>query len=107
MSPPRRHWLLFDIYADLRAMVRMYLDFRFQMSWAARVAPLILLPAIAMSWLWLPGTALLNTVSLNILGTLYEKVVDLFLAFVLFKVVHGEVTRYRQTSPDLPPSLRL
>jgi hypothetical protein len=110
-SPPaptrRRPWLLFDAYAELRAIVRMYLDPRFRLTWAARVVPLILLPAIALSGLWLPGTTLLNKITLDIVGTLLEKVVDLLLAFVLFQVVHREATRYRTTSPDLPPSLRL
>ena len=46
-------------------------------------------------------------ITLDIVGTLLEKVVDLLLAFVLFQVVHREATRYRTTSPDLPPSLRL
>jgi hypothetical protein len=105
--PPRRPWLLWDIYAELRAIVRMYLDPRFRLTWSARLGPLILLSALATSWLWLPGVSLLNKVSVDILGTLCVKVVDLLLAFVLFKIVHGEVTRYRTTSPDLPPSLRL
>jgi hypothetical protein len=29
------------------------------------------------------------------------------LAFVLFKVLGQEARRYRETSPDLPPNLRL
>lgn len=106
-TPGRRPWLLFEIYAELRATVRMYVDPRFRLTWRARLLPLILLAAIATSGLWLPGNDFLNKITLNIVGTLYEKVVDLLLAFVLFKVVHREVTRYRNTSPDLPPSLRL
>ena len=65
-------------------------------SWAGNAA-------IATSWFWLPGTSLLPSV----VTTLVMKVVDLVLAFVLWKVLHREVTRYRATSPDLPPSLRL
>jgi hypothetical protein len=38
---------------------------------------------------------------------LLVKAVDLVLAFVLYKVLHRAVRRYRETSPDLPPSLRL
>jgi hypothetical protein len=65
--------------------------------------PLVLLAAIATSWIWLPGTSILPTV----VTTLVVKAVDLLLALVLFKVLHREVTRYRNSSPDLPPSLRL
>jgi hypothetical protein len=106
-APGRRPWLLFEVYAELRAMVRMYVDPRFRLTWQARLLPLVLLVAIATSGLWLPGNDFLNKITLNIVGTLYEKVVDLALAFVLFKVLHREVSRYRQSSPDLPPSLRL
>ena len=35
------------------------------------------------------------------------KVLQLVIAFVLFKVLAHEARRYRETSPDLPPSLRL
>jgi hypothetical protein len=100
LRPP---WLLFDVYAEARAAVRMYLDPRFRLTWQARLLPPILLVAIATSWVWLPGTSLLP----GFLSTLLVKVVDLLLALVLFKVLHREVTRYRNSSPDLPPSLRL
>jgi hypothetical protein len=105
-TPLRRRWLLHDLYADVRAIVRLYLDPRFRLTWQARLAPLILLPAIILSWYWLPGTGLLSALPFNI-DRLYDKIVDLLLAFVLFHVLHREATRYRATSPDLPPSLRL
>jgi hypothetical protein len=100
LRPP---WLLFDVYAEARATVRMYLDPRFRLTWQARLLPPILLAAIATSWIWLPGTAVLP----GVVSTLVMKAVDLLLALVLFKVLHREVTRYRNSSPDLPPSLRL
>jgi hypothetical protein len=100
LRPP---WLLFDVYAEARAAVRMYLDPRFRLTWQARLLPPILLAAIATSWIWLPGTAVLP----GVVSTLIMKAVDLLLALVLFKVLHREVTRYRNSSPDLPPSLRL
>jgi hypothetical protein len=102
----RQPWLLFSVYAEFRAILRMYLDPRFRLSWQGRLAPLILLPAIALSWFWLPGTAVLSALPFGI-DRLYVKIVDLLLAFVLFHVLHREATRYRTTSPDLPPSLRL
>lgn len=102
----RRPWLLFEVYAELRTMLRMYVDPRYRMGWQGRVLPVALLGAIVTSWFWLPGTATLGAIS-SALGTLYMKVFDLAIAFVLCKVVHREVQRYRETSPDLPPSLRL
>jgi hypothetical protein len=102
----RQPWLLFSVYAEFRAILRMYLDPRFRLTWQGRLAPVILLPAIALSWFWLPGTAVLSAVPFGI-DRLYVKIVDLLLAFVLFHVLHREATRYRSTSPDLPRSLRL
>ncbi len=99
----RRPWLLFEVYAELRAMLRMYVDPRYRLGWQGRTLPLLLVAAIATSWVWLPGTSILP----GFVSTLYMKIFDLALAFVLCKVVHREVTRYRATSPDLPASLRL
>jgi hypothetical protein len=106
---PRRRWLLGELFAELRVMVRMYLDPRFRVSWASRLTPLIVIPAILTSWMWLPGTAVIDKLPLGLwsLDTLYVKTVDLLLAFILFKVLNRDATRYRSTSPDLPPSLRL
>jgi len=106
-APRQPSWLLVDVYAEARALLRMYLDRRFRLTWQARLLPLILVAAIATSWIWLPGAEIFNKVTLGIGGTLYVKVIDLVLAFVLFKVLHREVSRYRSTSLDLPPSLRL
>ena len=108
VPPPRRRWLLGEIFAELRVIVRMYLDPRFRVSWASRLAPLILIPAILTSWIWLPGTAVLEKVPIvGALDTVYVKTVDLILAFVLFKALNRDATRYRSTFTDLPPSLRL
>jgi hypothetical protein len=107
-SPPRgegrkagRRWLLWETIAEARAIVRMIVDPRYRLSWSGRVVPLVLLALIATSWWWVPGT------SFFLFGSLLNKAVDLVLAFVLFKVLGQEARRYRETSPDLPPHLRL
>jgi hypothetical protein len=96
-----RRWLLWETIAEARAIVRMFVDPRYRLSWFGRVVPLVLVAAIATSWFWVPGT------SIPLFGTLLDKAVDLVLAFVLFKVLGHEARRYRETSPDLPPTLRL
>jgi hypothetical protein len=102
-TPVKPPWLLHDIYAEGRTIVRMYLDPRFRLTWQARILPIVLIAAIATSWVWIPGTSILP----GFVASLIVKVVDLLLALVLFKVLNREVTRYRASSPDLPPSLRL
>ena len=103
VAPP---WLLFDMYAEAQAMIRMYLDPRYRVSWQGRLLPVIFLAAIATSWIWILGSSTLNSL-FSPLAILLVKAVDLVVAFGLFKVLHREVNRYRQVSPDLPPSLRL
>jgi hypothetical protein len=101
-APPRpqRRWLLFDALAEARAIVRMFLDPRYHLPWPARVLPLVLLAAILTSS-WLPF------MGIPVVGGLLNKVIDLVLAFLLFKVLGHEARRYRETAPDLPPTLRL
>lgn len=93
-----RPWLLFDAYAELRTMVRMYLDPRYRPTWPARIAPLALLALIMTSWIWLPGTSILWTP----LMTIIDKAVDVALAFLAFKILNREARRYRELVGDLP-----
>jgi hypothetical protein len=90
-------WLLRDTVAEVRAILRMFVDPRYRMSWAGRIVAVGLVVAFVFSSWWVPGTSI----------PLVNKAVDLVLAFVLFKVLGYEARRYRETAPDLPPTLRL
>jgi hypothetical protein len=105
----RRPWLLFDLYADVRAAMYMFVDPRYRMSWSGRFLPWALLFAIGTSWFWIPFISLLYAIPAvgPFVATVLVKCVDLVLAFVLYKVLSREATRYRETSRDLPASLRL
>jgi len=94
-------WLLWDTWAELRAIVRMFIDPRYRLPRSARVWPLLLLVAILTAEYWVPFA------SVPILGSWLVKGIDLLLAFLLFKWLGHEARRYRQTSPDLPANLRL
>ena len=97
----RRPWLLWEIIAEFRIIYRMYVDPRYSMTWMARLVPLVLVVLILLSGWWGPWSYI------PFIGWLLDKCIDLVLAFVLFKVLSHEARRYRETSPDLPPSLRL
>lgn len=97
----RRPWLLFELWAEARAIIRMYVDPRYQLSWSGRLIPLFLVAVILTSSFWIPGT------SFTIIGPVFDKTLNLALGFVLFKILGHEARRYRETAPDLPPSLRL
>lgn len=95
---PSHRWLPFEMMAEFRAMVRMYLDPRYRLTWQTRLVPPLILFGMFLSW-WM-FTAIP-------LGFLFDRVVFLVLAYALFKLLTREATRYRMTSPDLPPSMRL
>jgi len=95
--PPR--WLLFEMLAEMRVMVRMCLDPRYRLSWQTRVLPPLFLFGMFLSWLLISG--------IPVIGFLLDRIMFLVLAYMLFKVLMREATRYRMTSPDLPPALRL
>ena len=93
------------MFAEARAIPRMYFDPRYRMTWVGRVLPIVLLvafffPDYALAIFPLVGP-LLAKISLLV------KVVELLIAYVLFKVLAHEARRYRETSPDIPPSMRL
>jgi hypothetical protein len=103
MPPPPRPSpsLLWDLLIEARVIVRMYVDPRYRMSWWGRLA-LVLLIAFVLTRLWVPFA------SLALFGiSPIEKAADLVLGFILFKLLGYEVRRYRETAPDLPPSMRL
>jgi hypothetical protein len=104
-SPSSGHppWLVVEAYAEARAMVRMYVDQRYSVSWVAKVMPIVLLVAIFTSWVWLPGTMIIYSPFM----TLVDKAVDLVLAFLTFKILSREVRRYRAAIADHPVAKRV
>ena len=98
-EPRPRHWLLFEMIAEMRVMVRMYLDPRYRLTWQTRLLPPLLIFGMICSWWMISG--------IPVVGFLMDRVVVLLLTYALFKVLTREATRYRMTSPDLPPTLRL
>ena len=100
VAPPpvlRQPWLLFDLIAELRAMVRMFFDVRYHVGWSTRLTVLVLLPLLLLSRFWLP----LSWVP--VAGPVFDKLVDLLLAFVIYKALSREAHRYLQTRAAYPP----
>jgi hypothetical protein len=87
-APARSSWLLVDIIAEARAMVRMFFDIHYRMAWYTRITVLIILIMILVSnwWLgWVP-----------VLGFVLIKLWDLVLAFLAYKILSREAQRYRE-----------
>ena len=99
--PAQCAWLVWETIAEARAIIRMYVDPRYRLSWLGRTLPLGLTAAFFSTQLWVPFS------SLPLLGWLPARTVEVVIGFFLFKVLGYEARRYRETAPDLPPSLRL
>jgi hypothetical protein len=88
-EPPRPPWLLLDIAAEIRTMVRMFFDRRYHVAWSTWLCVLILLPMIFFSeWWFLPA-------QIWWVGGYLNRALDLILAFVLYKALSREARRYR------------
>jgi hypothetical protein len=103
-AKPSLGWtaLLLELLIELRAIFCMFVDPRYRLGWPTRILTILLLVALATSMFWPPMSMLPNVVA-NIL----DKIVDLALSYILWKVLIHEARRYRQTAPDLPRSMRL
>ncbi|MCI0463457.1 MAG: hypothetical protein L0Z62_41495 [Gemmataceae bacterium] len=84
----RHPWLLVDLFRELRAMVRMFFDVRYNVAWSTRIIVLILLPLIFTSGWWFP------LAYFPFLGTFFMKVLDLLLTFFVYKALSREARRY-------------
>jgi len=89
----RPPWWLFEVYDDLRSVVRMYFDPRYRrhMTWTAFLTPFVLLACILVVWFWMPTSILVLGPALAFL----DKIVDILLAFFAFKILSRELHRYR------------
>jgi hypothetical protein len=97
-----RLWYFTDMLAELQAIYFMYVDPRYRLSWVGRIVPPLLLVLFLASEWWIKyafcGLGALPFV---------HKPIELALCYLMYKVVSMEARYYRQTAPDLPPSLRL
>lgn len=101
VAPPGTNstWLLFELYAEMRAIIHMYLDPRYRLGWRTRLLVPLFIVGIVLSK-WMIG-------GIYLIGWLLDLPISMLLLYAMFKVLSREATRYRMTSPDLPPALRL
>jgi hypothetical protein len=100
-----RSWLALDILNELRVMLRMLVDPRYRLTWPGRIVPVVVLVLIVLSdteklaflFPW-------NLVA--IFGYYVNKLFQILLLFIMFKVLLREVDRYRDQVPDAPRPLK-
>ena len=83
-------WLAVDLYQEITAIARMFFDLHYKVGWTTRLLVIVLVPAILTSHWWLPFS------HVPIIGELFDKVIDLALAFVVIKALSREARRYLQ-----------
>jgi hypothetical protein len=90
-APPtdKTGWLLIDLWSEVRTFGKMLFDHRYPFSYAGRFGPVIIACAYVFSWMFLGG----------IVGSILERLIDIVLAFVLYKIMSREVQRYRCMFP--------
>jgi hypothetical protein len=95
-AAPGQHasFLVIDLFVEAVAIFRMFFDFTYKVAWSTRILVVVLLLAILTSHWWLPGT------QIDIIGRYLDKLVDLVLAFILYKALSREAQRYLQTRPS-------
>jgi hypothetical protein len=86
----RPSWLFFDVVRELRLMFRMFWDTRFRVAWTTRLLVLLTFLYILTSHLWSP------VYFLPLIGGFADKLVDLVVALLLYKVLGREVRRYEE-----------
>jgi hypothetical protein len=90
----RPPWLIVDILNESRTMVRMFFDIRYRVGWFTRLFVVILLTLIFTSGLWFP------LAYLPLLGPPFDKIVDVLLAFLTYKVLSREARRYKASQRE-------
>jgi hypothetical protein len=86
-------WLLFDVLTELRAMVRMFFDVRYNVAWTTRLTVIVLAVLLALSEFWLK---FLPCASIWLVGEVLDKLVVVALAFLIYKALSREAQRYLQ-----------
>jgi hypothetical protein len=90
----RRSWLFIDLYTELRAIFWLFLDRRYQCSWICRlVIPVFLLLFFGSSWF---------LGSIPLIGWVIDKIFDVAIVIVAYKILSREAARYRLAVPDFP-----
>src|SRR5262245_35367437 len=101
-----RWWLILDVLNEFRVIFRMIVDPRYRLTWPARIVPIVVL---VLMWFsdWDKVAFLFPWNLVPILGYYCNKLFQIFLTFVMLKVLLREVERYRDMVPDAPRALKL
>ncbi|MCI0682845.1 MAG: hypothetical protein L0Y71_12150 [Gemmataceae bacterium] len=90
-------WLLIEMFREAKLLVRMIFDHRYHMAWTTRIIALILFPAIVLAHWWVPLLFFwFPPIWFNVTREVCVNLVNLALAFALFKALNRETRRYQE-----------
>lgn len=95
-STTRRPWLLIELLRDFGATFNMYLDPRYRVRRATQVMVPVILVLFAVNCFFFR-----HVFTVEIVSSALEKIIDVILAVLLYKVVYREIVRYRQVLAQL------
>ena len=96
-----KSWLLVETVNDLRVMLRMYTDPRYRITRIGWLVPFAVVAFVLLSHMKIFSFVFIWNL-VPIFDTYLDKAVNLFVAFLGFKVLMREVNRYREVIPDAP-----
>jgi len=97
-APPKpRGWVVLELWGEVQTFFRMLSDHRFPFSFAMRFGPLVLLLTYVATYGLFNG--LLGCLPW-IVGEVMERIVDVVLVIMLYKIVSREIERYRMYFPN-------
>jgi hypothetical protein len=82
-------WLAYDMVQELVTIGRMLLDRHYHTAWLTRFFVIVFAIAILTSGLWVPLSGV------SVIGSIVEKLVNLFLGGVMFLALVCETRRYK------------
>jgi|SRR5579883_289963 len=87
---PRRGWFLIDLWCELRLAVRMYFDPRYRVSRLSQIAFPLFVALLALNYflfsVWF---------SIAVVSPVVERLFDVILAVLAYRVLVRELARYR------------
>lgn len=97
VSALRRPWLLIDLLREIGAAVKMYMDPRYRVRRSTQLMVPLILGLFAANYVVFNYTLL----DIPVFRQIVERLVEVVLAVLLYKVIGREVARYRQTVAQL------
>jgi hypothetical protein len=96
VSTGSKGWIPLELLTEFRTFWNMVLDFRFHVSWTAKLVPLAALSIAVISWIFFRGVV-------PILCPIVDYMLWMFLTVVVYKTWLREANRYREQTYYLPP----